>query len=118
MIENAISEKSDFAYEGHFRDTETLKTPRKFKRNGYEVSMIFMGLTDPHQTKTEEVKRGEISIYLGPELVDLSKKVKLYYKGNLVYNKKPRLDENALVESCGLFGDPERLYPAKIKVIL
>lgn len=75
-------------------------------------------LTDAHQIKKEEVKQGEISIYLGPELINLSKKVKLFYKGNLIYNKKPGLDENTLVESCGLFGDPERLYPAKIKVVL
>lgn len=75
-------------------------------------------LTDAHQTKKRTVKQGEISIYLGPELVDLSKKVKLYYKGKLVFNKKPRLDKNVLIESCGLFADPVRLYPAKIKVVL
>ncbi len=75
-------------------------------------------LTDAHQTKREAVKQGEISIYLGPELVDLSKKVKLYYKGNLVFDKKPRLDENILVESCGLFADPDRLYPSKIILAL
>jgi hypothetical protein len=52
------------------------------------------------------------------ELINLSKNVKLFYIGKLISNKKPILDENILAESCVLFGDPERLYPAKIKVVL
>lgn len=75
-------------------------------------------LADGDLTQKEEVKQGEISIFLSPELVDLSKKVKLFYKGKLIFNKKVQSDENVLVESCALFGDPERLFPAKIKVVL
>lgn len=36
QVKNAIDFKNHFAYEGHFRDNATLKTPRRFKKNGYE----------------------------------------------------------------------------------
>lgn len=75
-------------------------------------------LQDGNGTKTAAVKAGEISIFLSPTLVDLSKKVKVIYKGKVVHNQKPVLSENIIAESCALFGDPERLFPAKIKVVL
>ncbi|MEO6684075.1 MAG: hypothetical protein ABIN48_14730 [Ginsengibacter sp.] len=75
-------------------------------------------LTDAHQIKKEEVQQGEISIYLGPELINLSKKVKLYYRGKLIFNKKVSLNKRILIESCALFGDPERIFPGKITVNL
>lgn len=75
-------------------------------------------LQDGYGTKQKDVKAGEISIFLSPTLVDLSKKVKVVYKGKVVYDQKLQLSESIIAESCALFGDPERLFPAKIKVYL
>lgn len=85
---------------------------------GINTINLEVWLQDGDANKVAAVKDGEISIYLSPKLVDLSKKVRVFYKGKLIYNKKVRLDENVLVESCALFGDPERLFPTKIKVVL
>ena len=46
QVKTALDSKDHFAFEGHFRDPVTLKTPRKFKRNGYELTLILMGLSD------------------------------------------------------------------------
>lgn len=75
-------------------------------------------LEDGSGQKREEVKEGEVSVFLSPDMLNFSKKVKLYYNGKLIHNKKVRLDENVLIESCALFGDPKRLFPAKINVVL
>ncbi|WP_316821565.1 hypothetical protein [Pedobacter gandavensis] len=75
-------------------------------------------LQDGEGLKSAAVKQGEISIFLSPKLMDLSKKVKLMYKGKVVFNAKVKLSDAVLAESCALFGDPERLFPAKIKLIL
>jgi predicted ABC-type ATPase len=54
---NAINKGEHFAYEGHFRDKASLKTPRKFKRKGYRLSLIFMGLSDPEQSELRVLDR-------------------------------------------------------------
>ncbi|MEP7142241.1 MAG: zeta toxin family protein [Ferruginibacter sp.] len=46
LVRDAISKKTDFAYEGHFTNEATWDIPKKFKANGYEINMIFFGLTD------------------------------------------------------------------------
>lgn len=63
-----------------------------------------------------KVTKGKIAVYLAPELIDLSKKVKLYVDGKFVSNAKVNLSKSYLIESCALFGDPKRLYPAKVEV--
>lgn len=55
----AIKSQDHFAYEGHFRDKSTLIIPRKFKKSGYAVSLIFMGLTDPHQSELRVLDRAK-----------------------------------------------------------
>ena len=42
----ALAEKDDFAYEGHLPDDDNWKTPKKFKRAGYRIHVIYLGLTD------------------------------------------------------------------------
>jgi len=59
QVKTAIQSKDHFAYEGHFRDKDTLKTPRKFKKCGYELSIIFMGLTDPDQSELRVLDRAK-----------------------------------------------------------
>ncbi len=59
QVKNALKSKDHFAYEGHFRDKDTLVTPRRFKRNGYYLSLIFMGLADPHQSGLRVIDRAK-----------------------------------------------------------
>lgn len=88
QVKKAIQTNGHFAYEGHFRDAATLKTPRKFKKKGYELSLIFMGLSDPHQSELRVIDRAkqgghnvplyEIDANFYGNLVTLNKYYKLF----------------------------------------
>ncbi|WP_316840416.1 hypothetical protein [Pedobacter gandavensis] len=103
-----------------------LKEGEEFDRAVFDVNMdkskntiyLDVKLEDAEGQKSAAVKQGEISIFLSPKLMDLSKKVKLMYKGKVVFNDKVKLSDAVLAESCALFGDPERLFPAKITLSL
>ena len=58
-VKQAIRTNDHFAYEGHFRDKKTLQTPRKFKKRGYYLSLIFMGLPDPHHSELRVIDRAK-----------------------------------------------------------
>ncbi len=61
---------------------------------------------------------GEISLYLDDRYVNYSKRVKVIHNGKVVFNSKLKLREEHIVSSCALFGDPERLFPARVDVKL
>lgn len=93
QVKNAIDSKNHFAYEGHFRDSAALKTPRRFKKNGYELSIIFMGLTDAHQSELRVIDRAK----QGGHNVPLYEIESNFY-GNLVtLNKYYKLFDEVLV---------------------
>lgn len=58
---------------------------------------------------------GRVKIYVSEELVDLSRPVTLRINGKTVFREKLRPDVRHLAESCALFGDPRRLYPAAVE---
>lgn len=51
MVNTAISNKANFAYEGHFTTEETWDIPRRFKEAGYKVHLLFLGLRDTEISK-------------------------------------------------------------------
>lgn len=57
LYKNAIKQKDHFAYEGHFTSDESWKLPRKFKRKGYVIEVIFFGLANPDQSELRVMKR-------------------------------------------------------------
>ncbi len=56
-MEAAISTNSDFAYEGHFTNDATWEIPKRFKANGYQINMIFFGLTNTSLSELRVVDR-------------------------------------------------------------
>ena len=62
--------------------------------------------------------RGKVTVYLCPELVDLSKPVTLTVNGHTVFQGRVKPDVKHLVNSCATFFDPQRLYPAALEVDL
>jgi predicted ABC-type ATPase len=44
LTQDAIEKQYDFAYEGHFSNEESWNTIRFFRKQGYIISMIFLGL--------------------------------------------------------------------------
>lgn len=44
---NALNNNEILVYEGHFTNDATWDTPRRFKTAGYNIHLLFLGLTDP-----------------------------------------------------------------------
>jgi len=82
------------------------------------VVTIDASLMDDEMNELKEIDNGRIALFLDERYVNLKKKVKVVYNGDVVFNNKLKLDESNLIESCGLFGDPERLFPAKVSINL
>ena len=59
---------------------------------------------------------GKIRVYLNDELVDLSKPVIVTVNGAERFRGTVTFNSRHIVESCALYFDPERLYPAAIDV--
>lgn len=96
QVKAALSAKDHFAYEGHFRDPATLRIPKRFKRNGYFISLIFMGLTDYDLSELRVLDRARMGGHFVPQY-----EIRANYIGNLVMlNKNFRLfDELIVVDS-------------------
>lgn len=63
-----------------------------------------------------DVNKGNITIFISEKQLDLSKPVKLVVNGTEIYNAIVPTSLNAMIESCALFFDPERVFPAYIDV--
>ncbi len=46
LLDNALENNEDFVYEGHFPSYATWDFPKRFKENGYQLQMLFLGLKD------------------------------------------------------------------------
>lgn len=61
LTNDALEYNQTFVYEGHFTNHATWDTPKRFKDAGYEINLLFFGLTDPDVSQlrvTNRVARG------------------------------------------------------------
>lgn len=80
LVETALAEKQDFAYEGHFNGEGPWETVQRFKDAGYGVHMVFLGLNDVALSVGRVEKRVEQGgHYVSPYNVQVN------YEGNLKY---------------------------------
>ncbi len=63
-----------------------------------------------------KAEHGKVRIYLSEQMANLSKPVSLFVNGKHMSSQKPQLLRETLEQSCRLFGDPLRLFPAVIEV--
>jgi predicted ABC-type ATPase len=98
QVSTAIKSKDHFAYEGHFRDPSTLNIPKKFKKNGYSVSLIFMGLTDPDLSELRVLDRARH----GGHFVPLYEIQSNFYGNLIMLNKNFRLFDELLIIDTSL----------------
>jgi predicted ABC-type ATPase len=59
LVETALENNIDFAYEGHFTNDATWGIPQKFKESGYEIHLIFFGLADIALSETRVIGRAK-----------------------------------------------------------
>jgi predicted ABC-type ATPase len=78
LVEEAILNKSDFAYEGHFTNDATWDIPKRFKDEGYNIHLIFLGLAN---IEISQIRVGERTM-VGGHFVD-QKTVEVNFYGNL-----------------------------------
>jgi predicted ABC-type ATPase len=58
-VKKALTQNDHFVYEGHFRDEQSWRIPKTFRRKKYFLSLIFMGLSDPHQSELRVIERAK-----------------------------------------------------------
>lgn len=57
LVNEALFNQVDFAYEGHFINEATWDIPRRFKDSGYNIHLIFFGLTDTNISELRVITR-------------------------------------------------------------
>lgn len=57
LVEDAIATRSDFVYEGHFTNDATWEVPKRFKEAGYEIHLIFLGVSNPGVSEQRVIAR-------------------------------------------------------------
>jgi hypothetical protein len=63
-----------------------------------------------------KAQKGNITIFLSEELFNFEKPIIVVLNGKIVHYGKVKPTLRSLVESCALFYDPERLFPAAIDI--
>lgn len=70
LINTALYNQADFAYEGHFTNEATWDVPRRFKNSGYNIHLIFFGLTDTNISELRVITRAkEGGHYVDPPII-------------------------------------------------
>jgi predicted ABC-type ATPase len=70
LVEQALLERTDFVYEGHFTNEATWEIPRRFKAAGFSIHLIYFGLIDINLSKLRVVDRTkEGGHYVDPDTI-------------------------------------------------
>ena len=57
LVQQALTNKSDFVYGGHFTNEATWDIPRKFKAEGFDIHLIYFGLADTKLSRLRVIDR-------------------------------------------------------------
>lgn len=88
-------------------DTKLVEYTTTYTKDGIE--MYF-------DKKYSTARRGKLRVFLNEEEYDLSQPVKVVLNGTEIFNGMVTPSLATMVESCALFYDPERLFPAAIDI--
>ena len=86
------------------------------KNATYRTTYTAGGIEFLFEKEYTDAKKGNITIYLNEELFDLEKPIKVILNGKKIFKGKVKSDLTTMVESCALFYDPERIFPAAIEI--
>lgn len=71
-------------------------------------------LSDDELEAKEAIKKGSVDIFFNQDYLDLEEKVKVILNEEEVYNDYVKLKGENIIESIAFYGDPDRVFPAKI----
>lgn len=114
VIENATASSNARACYELKREGNTIELSAKIVN--YTTSYTQGGIEMFFNKKYSKAYKGKIRIYLNEEEYDLSLPVKVILNGNEIFNGMVKPTLETMVESCALFYDPERLFPAAIDI--
>ncbi|RFS19469.1 hypothetical protein DVR12_22815 [Chitinophaga silvatica] len=57
LVENALTTRDNFVYEGHFTNNATWDVPKRFREAGYTVNMLYLGLDNPDLSELRVIDR-------------------------------------------------------------
>lgn len=105
-------------YEEEIKDNTVDLKIRSVKYQDSQVSSYYTSfrLVLLYDKTYTDATGGKLRVYLSPELVDLSRPVRIRVNGREVYSGAVRADWKHLTSSCALFFDPLRLFPAAVEV--
>lgn len=131
----------DFEMHGNYRKGfHNLVVKKRFGNNRYRYTMDIVGnqinlnidevtyqsveqsdarhgnFTTKYTKTHTPAAKASVVVYLNEQLVNLNQEVVVVANGKEVFRGKPELDKKHLVNSCAIFFDAQRLYPAAIEV--
>lgn len=111
-VKKAINAKNDFVYEGHLPEDDNWKTPKRFKRHGYTVHIIYLGLNDVSLSAFRVFERAK----LGGHNVPPYEIERNFYNNLHQINKRFKwIDELKVIDTSDII--PKVLYVSKKGVI-
>ena len=114
VIANATASSNARACYELKRDGNTIDLNAKIVN--YSTSYTQGGIDMYFNKKYSKASKGKLRIYLNEDEYDLSQPVKVILNGTEIFNGMVSPTLGTMVESCALFYDPERLFPAAIDV--
>ena len=114
VIKNATSSSVARACYEMSRDGNTITLNAKIVN--YITSYSQGGIDMYFNKKYSKASKGVLRIYLNENEYDLSQPVRIILNGNEIFNGMVEPTLETMVESCALFYDPERLFPAAVDV--
>jgi hypothetical protein len=114
VIENATTSSVARACYELKRDGNTINLDAKIVN--YSTSYSQGGIDMYFNKKYSKASKGKLRIYLNEQEYDLSQPVKVVLNGIEIFNGVVTPTLETMVESCALFYDPERLFPAAIDI--
>ncbi len=110
---STCDEGSRTCYEMNIEENTITLNVRNVK---YTCTYALQGIEMFFSKSYSEAKDGDVTIYLNEKLFDLNKPIKIVLNGREIFNGKVEPSLKAMVESCALYYDPERVFPASINV--
>lgn len=114
-VDTALKNKNNFTIETNFRDANLMDTVGRFKENGYDVSVVYIGLSDVKQSMDRVTAR----VKGGGHFVDTGSIRYNYEQGlkNLAYFAK-RFDNIEFIDASGNLYEPHSLLSVQNRQVV
>ncbi len=82
----------------------------------YTCTYALQGIEMFFSKSFSQATNGEVTVFLNEKLFNLNEPIKIILNGKEIFNGTVTPSLKAMVESCALFYDPERVFPASLSI--